>query len=68
MPSVRAQAVAACDYNEDGRRCRESGIYGVQFDGKPVRLCDRHSRPEFHPPDLHKKLPGRVKRALRGGS
>jgi hypothetical protein len=37
----------------------------VKIDGKETGLCDRHSRPEFHPPDLHKKLPGAVKRAAR---
>ena len=46
-----------CDYREV-TRCRESMVYEVQFDGRKHALCERHARPEFHPPDLHKKLPG----------
>ena len=55
-----------CDYHDKGFRCQAEGVYGVQFDGRPVRLCVTHAEPRFHPPDLHKKLPGRVRRALTG--
>jgi hypothetical protein len=53
-----------CDYRERNNHCRQDAAYEVQFDGRKVRLCVRHSRPEFHPPDLHKKLPGIIRRAF----
>ena len=56
--------MSECGYTERGRACHEPGIHEVQFDGRKLRLCDRHSRPEFHPPDLRKKLPGRVQPAV----
>ena len=63
----RATWLEPCDADdhERGRACREPGVHEVQMDGKRLRLCERHVRPEFHPPDLHKKLPGAVKRVLR---
>ena len=54
-----------CGYYEKNRACREAGVHQVQLDGKRRLFCERHVRPEFHPPDLHKKLPGPVKRAIR---
>jgi hypothetical protein len=59
------EAGARCGYYERNRHCPDPGVHQVQFDGKKYRLCERHVRPEFHPPDLHKKLPGPVKRAVR---
>ena len=53
-----------CVYYERDRRCHETAIVTIRIGGRETPLCDRHSRPEFHPPDLHKKLPGRLKRAI----
>lgn len=52
----------ACGYHERERACRQTPIYEVKLDGREYRLCERHARPEFWPPDLRKKLPGRLKR------
>ena len=57
-----------CGYHEQDRACREAATVVIKISGRDVGLCDRHSRPEFHPPDLHKKLPGRLSRAVRKGA
>lgn len=53
-----------CAYQERDRACHEASAIVIKISGRETPLCDRHSRPEFHPPDLHGKLPGRLKRAL----
>jgi hypothetical protein len=35
------------------------------MDGRKLDLCEQHARPEFHPPDLHKKLPHWLARARK---
>jgi hypothetical protein len=58
--------VTECGYLERGRSCHEPPTCVVRIGGKELGLCDRHSRPEFHPPDLHNRLPGnRLTRARR---
>ena len=55
-----------CVYRERERECRETVIVTVKVDGRETPLCKRHIEPSFWPPDLQKKLPGRIKRALMG--
>lgn len=55
-----------CVYRERDRDCHEPGAYEIQFSGRKNWLCERHVRPEFHPPDLRKRLPGRIQRAIKG--
>lgn len=54
----------ACEYRENGRRCHDDGVHEARMSGRTVRLCERHGRPEFHPRDLHDRLPARA--ALEG--
>jgi hypothetical protein len=55
----------ACDYHEHDRPCRQPAVVEIKLDGKPVKLCDRHLRPEYHPEDIRKKLPRKLATALR---
>lgn len=48
--------VTECDYYENGRYCHEPPAVVATIGGKLAGLCQRHKRPEFHPPDLHKRL------------
>lgn len=60
-----------CTYLERGRRCHDpaAGVLdanygtglpdftgGAHDPGTPWPMCDRHLRPEYHPPDLHEHL------------
>ncbi len=54
-----------CEYYENYRRCANAADFEVAMLGRKVGLCDRHARPEFHPRDLHKRLPGAIRRTLR---
>ncbi len=54
-----------CDYHERERKCSLAPVVEILIDGKPVKLCDRHQRPEYHPEDIRKKLPGKIARAIR---
>jgi hypothetical protein len=49
-----------CDYHDRQRRCPESPSIEILIDGKPVKLCDRHQRPEYHPADIRAKLPAKL--------
>lgn len=51
-----------CGYHEGNRHCGAQAIYEAKIAGRDLLLCERHIRPEFWPPDLRKKLPGRLKR------
>lgn len=60
---LRPAAAAACVYVEDNRPCREPaagelrGHYYKEWNnGRPWPFCERHLRPEMHPPDLRDKL------------
>jgi hypothetical protein len=55
-----------CGYHERERHCTETDTIRIMIDGKPVNLCKRHLKPEFHPEDIRKKLPGKIAQALRG--
>jgi hypothetical protein len=48
--------MSKCVYCENDRRCHEAATIMIKISGRDTPLCNRHSRPEFHPPDLHKKL------------
>ena len=54
-----------CGYRENDRDCRADPYLEIPIDGKLVKLCKRHLRPEFHPADIRKKLPGKIETALR---
>jgi hypothetical protein len=45
-----------CSYVESGHRCHEAAVVIVSIGGRDFGLCARHRLPEFHPPDLHKRL------------
>jgi hypothetical protein len=51
-----------CDYHERNRDCRETPIFAARIEGRDLLLCERHARPEFWPPDLRPRLPGRLQR------
>ena len=55
-----------CVYHENNRECRETAVVVIKVDGRETPLCKRHTDPVFWPPDLQKKLPGRIRRALMG--
>jgi hypothetical protein len=56
--------ITGCCYRENERTCAGPVRYEVRIDGKYLLLCDRHSQPRFWPPDLRRKLSGRLRRLL----
>jgi hypothetical protein len=65
MPEPATASSTRCGYHENGRHCPRSETVEITIDGRPVRLCARHQRPEFHPPDIQRKLPGKLAQAVR---
>lgn len=59
--------MSICGYRENERECRETAFVVVRVDGRDTPICKRHADPGFWPPDLRKKLPGKIRRALTGG-
>jgi hypothetical protein len=56
-----------CIYHERDRRCHEPAVWVIPATwAHPAwPFCERHAKPGFHPPDMHKLLPGRITRAIR---
>jgi hypothetical protein len=54
-----------CVYRERERACHEAVAMTVKIGGRESPLCERHLDPRFWPPDLRKRLPGRLRRGLR---
>jgi hypothetical protein len=67
----KSEAAKTCTYLERARRCHDpaAGVLdanygtgypdfsgGVHEPGTPWLMCDRHLRPECHPPDLRQYL------------
>jgi hypothetical protein len=58
-------AVPRCDYHERERHCPEPPTVEILIDGKQAKLCARHQRPEYHPDDIRRRLPGKLAQAVR---
>lgn len=60
-----ADADTRCDYHEREFRCADDAEMEIKIDGKPAKLCKRHLKPEYHPQDIRRMLPGKIAMALR---
>lgn len=60
-PTVTSDVAEPCVYTT----CRDLATRNVRYDGRIFPLCDEHIKPRYHPADVHHKLPGALRRAVR---